>query len=216
MRQVEELQSECVEHCLITQALSGLCVGVILTNGAGKVAWVNRTAERVLGASADECLGQPLPVLLKDLQLASFWQEAGQTEGNVLGDVVVQWPERLALKVNATRYVNAEGRPSGRALLFCDVTSERSVQVELTQEVARRLLDLTAGPELDSPPAAALTAQELRVLRLLGAGRRNEEIADALGVARSTIRSHLKSVYRKLGVSSRAEAVSHAVRRHLA
>ncbi|MGD8450802.1 MAG: LuxR C-terminal-related transcriptional regulator [Phycisphaerae bacterium] len=215
MRQVEDLQSECLENCLVTQALSGLCVGLILTNGAGKVVWLNRTAERVLGAPGETCRGQPLPALLKDLRLASFWQEAGQADGNVMGDVTVQWPERLSLKVNATRYVDDDGREIGRALLFCDVTSECNIRVELTNEVAQRLLDLTARSEVP-PPETALTAQELRVLRLLGTGQRNEEMAETLGVATSTIRSHLKKVYRKLGVTSRAAAVSQAVRRHLA
>ena len=51
-----------------------------------------------------------------------------------------------------------------------------------------------------------LSAQELRVLRLLAAGLSNGEIAQELVVSVNTIKSQLKSVYRKLNVSSREEA----------
>ena len=43
----------------------------------------------------------------------------------------------------------------------------------------------------------------------------NDDIAEKVHVAPSTVRSHLKSLYRKLGLNSRTEAVSYAVRNHL-
>ncbi|MCK4341801.1 MAG: PAS domain-containing protein [Phycisphaerae bacterium] len=215
MARGREFNEECLEDCLIVRALSGLCVGLILTNSGGKIIWLNRAAEMVLGLPGTECLGQSLDRLLKDLQLVAFWQEAAQTEGNLLGDLVVQWPRKLALKVNATRYVDDDGNEVGRALLFCDVTAERSVQVELSQAVAKRLLALTAG-HMPPEPVANLTHQEVRILRLVGRGMGNDEIAGAANISRSTVRSHLKNVYRKLGLGSRAEAVSYAVRNQLA
>jgi DNA-binding NarL/FixJ family response regulator len=62
---------------------------------------------------------------------------------------------------------------------------------------------------------ATLTFQELRSLRLVGRGLANGDIAEKLSVATSTVRSHLKSAYRKLGLRTRAQAVSYAVRHHL-
>ena len=53
-----------------------------------------------------------------------------------------------------------------------------------------------------------LTPQEQRVLRLLGAGLSNPEIAGELVVSVNTIKTHLQSIYRKLGVNSRREARS--------
>ena len=58
----------------------------------------------------------------------------------------------------------------------------------------------------------SLTRRELEVLKLLVKGLRNAEVAVALDLAESTIATHLKSIYRKLGISSRAEATLHATR----
>ncbi len=67
-------------------------------------------------------------------------------------------------------------------------------------EVASRLaISSTAQVE-------ALSQQELRVLRLLVAGLSNADIAQELVVSINTIKTHVKSIYRKLNVSSRKEA----------
>jgi LuxR family maltose regulon positive regulatory protein len=52
----------------------------------------------------------------------------------------------------------------------------------------------------------ALSQQELRVLRLLVAGLSNADIARELVVSTNTIKTHVKSIYRKLTVNSREEA----------
>jgi len=51
----------------------------------------------------------------------------------------------------------------------------------------------------------ALTPRELDIVRLVGKGLRNKEIADALGVSVTTVRTHLQKVYDKLGPGSRVE-----------
>ena len=55
-----------------------------------------------------------------------------------------------------------------------------------------------------------LTERELEVLRLLAAGLSSVEIAEQLVVAASTVRSHIKSIYAKLAVHRRAEAIQKA------
>ncbi len=60
-----------------------------------------------------------------------------------------------------------------------------------------------------------LTARELDVLRLLCSGKRYADIARELGMTRNTAAGHLKSVYRKLEVSSAAAAVMRAVQMQL-
>lgn len=57
-----------------------------------------------------------------------------------------------------------------------------------------------------------LTDREHDVLRLLAAGLRNRSIADELYIGSETVKSHLKSIYRKLGVSSRGEAAAMVLR----
>jgi LuxR family maltose regulon positive regulatory protein len=61
----------------------------------------------------------------------------------------------------------------------------------------------------------ALTASELAVLRLLRSHLTNQEIADALFLSVNTVKTHLRSVYRKLGVQSRRQAVDRGCRLQL-
>ncbi len=63
-----------------------------------------------------------------------------------------------------------------------------------------------------SVPTAALTARELQVLGLLAAHASVREIAAAMHVSRNTTKTHLRMVYRKLGVSTRAAALEVADR----
>src|SRR5215211_4319493 len=61
-------------------------------------------------------------------------------------------------------------------------------------------------------PSEALSAREVDVLRLLSGQLSQQAIGDALYITRDTVKSHTKAVYRKLGVSSREEAVALARR----
>jgi DNA-binding CsgD family transcriptional regulator len=65
-----------------------------------------------------------------------------------------------------------------------------------------------------SPAPAALTDQELRVLRLAALGRTNSAIARALDVSPRTVAKHLEHIYRKLDVNSRTSAVLAALADH--
>jgi DNA-binding NarL/FixJ family response regulator len=91
----------------------------------------------------------------------------------------------------------------------------------LTAGVARTILDLvrTDPPmlrELSRGPAApALTDREREVLQGLVAGRSYKQVADHLAVSLDTVRSHIRSIYRKLQVHSVAEAVGRALRERL-
>ena len=57
-----------------------------------------------------------------------------------------------------------------------------------------------------------LTARELEVMRLLARGQTNLAIANALVVREGTVKYHVKNILRKLGATSRADAVSRYVR----
>jgi predicted ATPase len=60
-----------------------------------------------------------------------------------------------------------------------------------------------------------LTEREAEVLRLLAAGLSNRRIADRLVVSVRTVHAHVRSIYRKLGVASRVDAVRYAVEHEL-
>ena len=62
---------------------------------------------------------------------------------------------------------------------------------------------------------AGLTERELEILRALGEGRSNRDIAKKLWLAEQTVKFHLTNIYRKLNVSSRTEAVHWAYQHSL-
>ncbi len=85
-------------------------------------------------------------------------------------------------------------------------------EAALSGEVARRLLDrVRDGGRLDSgvPDSIAreLSAREVEVLLLLDEHLGTDEIAKRLFISEHTVRSHVKSLLRKLNVSSRREAL---------
>lgn len=61
-------------------------------------------------------------------------------------------------------------------------------------------------------PAALLTARETEILNALGDGMSNKEVARALGISAHTVKFHLETIFRKLDVTSRAEAVAKGLR----
>ena len=70
----------------------------------------------------------------------------------------------------------------------------------------------SAGDEVKTE---VLTPREEDVLRMLGKGLTALDIAGALGMTRNTCATHIKAIYRKLRISSRAEAALEADRRGL-
>jgi DNA-binding NarL/FixJ family response regulator len=85
-------------------------------------------------------------------------------------------------------------------------------EAALSGSVARRLLDrVRTGPDqvggVPDAIARRLSARELEVLLLLDEHLGTDEIAKRLYISEHTVRSHVKSLLRKLGVSSRREAL---------
>ena len=84
-------------------------------------------------------------------------------------------------------------------------------EAALSGEVARRLLDQVreggSGRGVPDPIASSLSAREVEVLLLLDEHLGTDEIAARLFISEHTVRSHVKSLLRKLGVSSRREAL---------
>ena len=80
--------------------------------------------------------------------------------------------------------------------------------------LAERLAALDVRPQARAERGAELTERELRVLRTLKGPLSERDIGRELYLSHSTIHSHVKSIYRKLGVSSRAEALVRAREQH--
>jgi LuxR family maltose regulon positive regulatory protein len=90
-----------------------------------------------------------------------------------------------------------------------------NVKTDLIPYVDRLAADLQrAGqdrsPASDAPILSALSPRETDILTLIAEGLSNKEIARSLYIGPETVKSHLKSVFSKLGVEKRAQAVSRA------
>jgi DNA-binding NarL/FixJ family response regulator len=83
----------------------------------------------------------------------------------------------------------------------------------ISPSIARSLINRLRPPLEAAENQDLLSQREAEVLQLCSKGLRYAEIAEVLGVSSHTVNTHLKSVYRKLMVHSRAEAVFEA-RRH--
>jgi DNA-binding NarL/FixJ family response regulator len=84
-------------------------------------------------------------------------------------------------------------------------------ELHLDPAIARRLM---AGAQPEGT-AAAMTGRELEVLRLIGAGKANKEIASRLAISERTARTHVSHILGKLGLHSRTQAALWAVREGL-
>jgi DNA-binding NarL/FixJ family response regulator len=90
----------------------------------------------------------------------------------------------------------------------------RAVAVGLSVTMAEEL-----GPSFEAAheedERTLLTPREVEVLTAVSNGLTNKEVARELGISRHTVKFHVESLMRKLGVSSRAEAVSKSMRLRL-
>ncbi len=78
----------------------------------------------------------------------------------------------------------------------------------MSSEIARRVVESFRDKGKERDEMIKLSAREEETLLLLTKGYSNKEIANRLGLSIDTICSHLKHVYEKLHVRSRAEAVA--------
>lgn len=82
----------------------------------------------------------------------------------------------------------------------------------ITPEVAARVVTLFRKSQIPEKPATDLSPQEMRLLKLLIEGHQNKTAASEMGISVHTVNFHLRSIYEKLHVHSRSEAVARALR----
>ncbi|MDY6878346.1 MAG: LuxR C-terminal-related transcriptional regulator [Chloroflexota bacterium] len=110
-----------------------------------------------------------------------------------------------------------EGQPMqmllAQWLAHADVSPLRDYAIRLLSQFDAEPLVVTAAQEKASPAGGLiepLSQREMQVLHLIALGRTNKEIARQLVVAPGTVKAHTSSIYRKLDVANRTEAVARA------
>jgi LuxR family transcriptional regulator, maltose regulon positive regulatory protein len=113
-----------------------------------------------------------------------------------------------ALLELARAYISLTDTAGARAVLrqAADITQRRP-QLGVLGEQAEQLRVQLDTMAVQSIGASALTTAELRLLPLLPTHLSFREMGDRLFVSRHTVKTHVTSIYRKLGVSSRTEAI---------
>lgn len=91
---------------------------------------------------------------------------------------------------------------------------EPAISPSLAHKILGHFVQHAAGVA-GEPDEAQLTARETEILRVIGRGLRVVEAAGVLGVSPNTVSGHVKAIYAKLGISTRAEAALEAARRRL-
>ena len=85
----------------------------------------------------------------------------------------------------------------------------------LHPRIAQRLMAEVTAPSQHRDPAAALTAREVEVLRLIAQGQTNAEIAAELVITERTVKAHVSNLLGKLHLSDRTQAAVYAWREGL-
>lgn len=176
-------------------------------------------------AEANACLAaQPVALALVDLMLPdghgrSLIESLRAQDPGIGILVVTAWSSEDdilgALHAGATGYVLKE-RDDFEVML--SIRSALRGGAPIDPFIARRILELlpatrAAAPASTPPPGEALSEREREILRSVAQGLSSREIADALCISYYTVETHVKRIYRKLAVSSRAMAVRTALAR---
>jgi DNA-binding NarL/FixJ family response regulator len=141
-------------------------------------------------------------------------------EWQVLADLPI--PAVLLLDFSDLTLISSALRSGIRGAIPLDATAEEiegavhAVHAGLAVTTPTSLAELLPEPQpLAEELAEPLSERELEVLDLLAEGLSNKLIAHRLSISEHTVKTHVGSIFAKLGASSRTEAVSQAIRRGL-
>jgi DNA-binding CsgD family transcriptional regulator len=181
-----------------------------------------------LGADIDDALSDiRIPAFILDRDGVIRWQNAratevvGETRGRHFSSVVA--PETVhQARVEFAKQVVGTARTTDRRLVMRTGDGRRSaVEVHtVSLDDGRRVVGVFGIMEVETEYAApalrqTLTPRQHQVLVELARGASTDQIAASLGIARETVRNHVRRLLRSLQVHSRLEAVAEARRRGL-
>ena len=99
-------------------------------------------------------------------------------------------------------------KDTDRNTLIKTIRSAANGEALFQPEIIQRAFQNNAQPQSPVGTRVSLTERELEILASVAQGNRNKEIAFQLNITERTVKAHLASIYQKLGVDSRAAAIS--------
>ncbi len=117
-----------------------------------------------------------------------------------------------ALQAGARGYLTKD---AGRAEITAALRAVAAGQSTFAAAVSQRIV-AALSPPAPSPPPAGLTAREAEVLALIAQGLGNADIAGALFIGETTVKTHINNLFAKINVRTRPEAIRYAYRHGLA
>lgn len=146
--------------------------------------------------------------------------KSAKPDANVIMLTSYPKPEYLerAIFLGAAGFVSKADDPKHipqaiRIVAAGDAIVNRSLLQDVISEHTTDSAISTHDPEHALPD---LTDQETRIIKMVAAGLNNDAITDALSVTRNTVKTHMRHIYSKLGVSDRTQAAIWAIRNGLA
>lgn len=200
------------DHTPVREALSALltgCDGVDLVGAFGSAEALVEALEA--GVRADVVLVDlDLPRASGQWLIAHVRRTAPELEPVVLTSFDDGEHLFSALRAGAAGYLLKDTPPDELVRGLEQVVAGGA---PMSPSIARRVLqEFTASPDAH---AESLTPREVDVVQLLVRGATYRRIGDALGIATGTVQSHIKAIYRKLDVTTKAGAALEAHRRGL-
>lgn len=183
------------DHPLVREALAGALA-------VSTLGWRCATASSVADARHVLSFGTRFQAVLADYRLPDGDGLA------LLQQLQVQAPAAAGVLLSGAddRRLAARAREHGlRGYL-----SKRLEPAQIVEGVRRVLAGGTCFPDANGDDELRLTDRQAQVLARVSAGRSSKEIARELGLSERTVKDHLTVIYVRLGVNSRAEAVSRA------
>ena len=104
-------------------------------------------------------------------------------------------------------------KDASREDLFRAVVAVYKGESLIQPAVASRVLDRFVEMSRRTVPGETLSEREVEVLRLMAKGAANKEIAAALFISESTVKTHIANIFQKLDVNDRTEAVTTALQK---
>jgi two-component system, NarL family, response regulator len=184
----------------------------------GMATVVNQQSDMAIAAEAEggpralELFREHRPdVVLMDLRLR------GDSGARLTAAIRAEFPDARVLVISnydGDEDIHQALEAGAMGYLFKSVVEDEVVDAIREINAGRRYLPKGVAARLhEHGSGLRLTRREEEILDLLGKGLSNRELGEVLGVSEDTVKTHLKSLFRKLQVSDRAEAVREAMRR---